>query len=75
MDFDLANTILDFDETSEGYVRHHVDNYDVNTNTFTLELVEKDAYNTSKPHSGECTQYDAVYGQVTTLQEEENNRI
>ena len=61
-DFDLANLKFKFDDTPDGYVWHHVDDYNVESNTFTLELVLKDAHNASKPHSGACAQYDAVHG-------------
>ncbi len=61
-DFDNANSIMGFEKTPEGYVWHHKDDYDVKTNTCTLELVKDDAHNASKPHSGACAQYDAVYG-------------
>lgn len=61
-DFDAANKEMEFDETPEGYVWHHVDDYDVKNGTITLELVEDGAHNASKPHSGGCAQYDAVNG-------------
>ena len=61
-DFDVANEKLGLDETPEGYVWHHVDNYDVKSNTITLELVEENAHNAAKPHSGGCAQYDAANG-------------
>lgn len=61
-DFDLANSMFKFDDTPDGYVWHHLDDYNVENNTFTLELVQKGAHNASKPHSGTCAQYDAVHG-------------
>lgn len=61
-DFDAANKEMEFDETPEGYVWHHVDDYDVEKGTITLELVADEAHNKSKPHSGGCAQYDAVNG-------------
>ena len=63
-DFDAANKAVGLKETPEGYVWHHRDDYDVKTNTFTLELVKDDAHNATKPHSGGCAQYDAVYGPI-----------
>jgi len=45
-----------------GYVWHHLDDYNVENNTLTLEFIKKDAHNASKPHSGACAQYDAVHG-------------
>jgi len=61
-DFDQANKALGIDKEPDGYVWHHVDNYNVKDNTFTLQLVKDEAHNASKPHSGGCAQYDAVYG-------------
>lgn len=61
-DFDLANAAMGLEETPDGYVWHHVDDYNVKDGTITLELVEDEAHNASKPHSGGCAQYDAVHG-------------
>lgn len=61
-DFDKANEAMGLDETPDGYVWHHVDDYNVKDGTITLELVEDEAHNASKPHSGGCAQYDAVNG-------------
>lgn len=61
-DFDAANKAMGFDKTPEGYVWHHVDDYDVKTNTVTLQLVKSEVHNATKPHSGGCAQYDAVHG-------------
>lgn len=61
-DFDAANAAAGLAETPDGYVWHHRDDYDVKTNTVTLELVTAEAHNATKPHSGGCAQYDAVHG-------------
>lgn len=61
-DFDVANEAMGLEETPDGYVWHHVDDYNVKDGTITLELVEDEAHNASKPHSGGCAQYDAVNG-------------
>lgn len=61
-DFDLANMTFGIEETPEGYVWHHLDDYDVKTNTVTLQLVKDEAHNAAKSHSGGCAQYDAVHG-------------
>lgn len=61
-DFDAANKAMGLDETPEGYVWHHVDDYNVEDGTITLELVDDEAHNASKPHCGGCAQYDAVNG-------------
>jgi len=61
-DFDRANEALGLDGTPDGYVWHHVDNYNVESNTCTLELVRDDAHTDVIPHAGSCAQYDAVNG-------------
>ena len=61
-DFDAANAKFGLEETPDGYVWHHVDDYDVASNKITMQLVRDDAHNASKPHSGGCAQYDAVHG-------------
>lgn len=61
-DFDAANAAMGLEETPDGYVWHHVDDYNVEDGTITLELVTDEAHNASKPHSGGCAQYDAVNG-------------
>lgn len=61
-DFNAANTKVGLPETPDGYVWHHVDDYNVAENTITMELVMDEAHNASKPHSGGCAQYDAVHG-------------
>lgn len=61
-DFDAANKAMDLEETPDGYVWHHIDDYNVEDGTITLELVEDEVHNASKPHSGGCAQYDAVNG-------------
>ena len=53
---------MELKEVPEDYVWHHVDDYDVESGTITLELVEDEAHNAAKPHSGGCAQYDAVNG-------------
>ena len=61
-DFAVANEYFNFTKTPEGYVWHHVDDYNVAENTFTLELIREEAHDAVKPHSGGCAQYDAVFG-------------
>lgn len=61
-DFEAANSAVELKEVPEDYVWHHVDDYDVESGTITLELVEDEAHNAAKPHSGGCAQYDAVNG-------------
>lgn len=61
-DFNNANKKFGLSETPDGYVWHHLDDYDVKSNTVTMQLVKAEAHDASKPHSGGCAQYDAVHG-------------
>lgn len=62
-DFLEANRMMfQSDRTPTGYVWHHVDDYNVEDNTLTMELVRKDAHAASIAHAGACSQYDAVHG-------------
>ena len=61
-DFKMANQAMGLSETPDGYVWHHLDDYNVEKNTITMELVMDEAHNASKPHSGGCAQYDSVNG-------------
>lgn len=61
-DFKRANEAAGLKQTPEGYVWHHLDDYDVKTNSFTMQLVKDEVHNATKPHSGGCAQYDAVNG-------------
>ncbi len=62
-DFQQANNHFGFKEKPLGYTWHHLDDYNVNTNTFTLELVLTWAHRATTPHSGGCAQYKAATGQ------------
>ena len=61
-DFKMANQAMRLSETPDDYVWHHLDDYNVEKNTITMELVMDEAHNASKPHSGGCAQYDSVNG-------------
>ena len=61
-DFKMANQAMGLSETPDDYVWHHLDDYNVEKNTITMELVMDEAHNASKPHSGGCAQYDSVNG-------------
>ena len=50
----------------EGYTWHHLDDYNVEKNEITMELVETKAHKASYPHSGGCAQYKAVTGKKYT---------
>ena len=53
---------MKFNKTPDGYVWHHLDNYDVKDNSLKMELVKEKAHKAALPHSGACAQYDAVNG-------------
>ena len=74
-DFDKANKLLGLDETPDGYVWHHLDDYDVESNTITMELIQDEAHNASKPHSGGCAQYDAVHGPTYNPPRKDANNV
>ena len=61
-DFKHANAKLGFIKTPPGYTWHHLDDYNVATNTFTLELVLSWAHRATTPHSGGCAMYKAATG-------------
>lgn len=61
-DFKYANKLCGFSETPPGYTWHHLDDYNVTTNTFTLELVLRWAHRATTPHSGGCAMYKAATG-------------
>lgn len=75
-DFDAANKKMGLAETPDGYVWHHLDDYDVKSNTVTLQLVKDEAHNASKPHSGGCAQYDAIHGaSYNPVKKEEHSNV
>ena len=61
-DFDLANKKMGLLREPDGYVWHHVDDYNVENNTLTLELVDETTHKKTLAHAGSCAQYDAVHG-------------
>ena len=61
-DFKQANKYFGFSEKPLGYTWHHLDDYNVRDNTFTLELVESQAHRATTPHSGGCAMYQATTG-------------
>ena len=56
------NVGVSFKKTPPGYTWHHLDDYNVTTNTFTLELVLRWAHRATTPHSGGCAMYKAATG-------------
>ncbi|WP_264253594.1 HNH endonuclease [Pantoea ananatis] len=67
LDFQSANEIAGLNQTStpRGYVWHHLDDYDLKTNTGTMQLVEQNAHS-GIPHSGGVSQYKAATGKSYT---------
>ena len=61
-DFKAANEAVGLTATPDGYVWHHVDDYDPVTGKCTIQLVMDEAHDASKVHSGSCAQYDAING-------------
>jgi len=68
-DFQLANekaglshAIPKGKEAPAGYVWHHVDDYNPETGTATLELVISGAHRATYPHKGSVSQYEKYTG-------------
>jgi hypothetical protein len=59
----LENVVPKGAGAPDGYVWHHVDNYDPGTGRATLELVQIGAHNAAKPHVGSVAQWEIVTGQ------------
>ncbi|MGC5935106.1 HNH endonuclease, partial [Ralstonia pseudosolanacearum] len=49
-------------DAPSGYVWHHVDNYNLNTGSATLELVEQGAHRATIPHAGSVSQWEFING-------------
>ena len=62
-DFDVANKAAKLDETPEGYVWHHMDDFDPVTGECSMQLVRENAHNrvAGMAHSGSVAQYKAYY--------------
>ena len=61
-DFKLANEAFGFSRIPAGYTWHHLDDYDVNSGTATLQLVKTEDHQKCVPHSGSCAQYKYATG-------------
>lgn len=59
-DFAKANEAFGFKEKPIDYTWHHLDDYNAETNTCTLELVSSKAHDAGKPHAGGCVQYEEI---------------
>lgn len=49
-------------DAPSGYVWHHVDDYNLNTGSATLELVQQGAHRATIPHSGSVSQWEFING-------------
>ena len=58
----LANEWGGFTETPNGYMWHHVDDFDPQAGTSSLELVDKKAHRATYPHAGSVSQYEKFHG-------------
>ena len=58
----LANKAGGFAETPEGYMWHHVDDFDPQSGMSSLELVNRQAHKATNPHSGSVAQYEKHHG-------------
>jgi hypothetical protein len=58
----LANELGGFTEAPDGYMWHHVDDFDPATGTSSLELVKNHAHRATYPHSGSVAQYQRFHG-------------
>ena len=61
-DYKHANEAGGFTETPEGYMWHHVDDFDPKTGTSSLELVKRNAHEATLPHAGSVSQYEKFHG-------------
>jgi hypothetical protein len=61
-DFALANKEGKFAETPDGYMWHHVDDFNPQTGKATFELIDVKAHNATRPHAGSVAQYAKHHG-------------
>ncbi|SEM31052.1 A nuclease of the HNH/ENDO VII superfamily with conserved WHH [Bradyrhizobium sp. OK095] len=61
-DFALANEEGKFAQTPDGYMWHHVDDFNPQTGRGTFELVDEKAHNATRPHAGSVAQYVRQHG-------------
>jgi hypothetical protein len=57
-----ANEVGGFTKTPNGYIWHHVDDFNPQNGTSSLELVKKDAHWATLPHAGSVSQYEKFHG-------------
>ena len=64
-DFGAANREANLGTTQQppdGYTWHHLDDYDPDTNTGTMQLVKTDTHEATYPHNGGVRQYTQATG-------------
>lgn len=61
-DYDLANELGGFAKTPKGYSWHHVDDFNPQTGTSSLELVDMGVHVATNPHIGSVAQYEKHHG-------------
>ena len=61
-DFRLANEEGKFAGTPDGYMWHHVDDFNPQTGRATFELVNQKAHNAAQPHAGSVAQHAKHHG-------------
>jgi hypothetical protein len=61
-DENLANEEGGFTETPDGYMWHHVDDFNPQVGTSSLELVDENAHRATTPHTGSVAQYEKFHG-------------
>lgn len=58
----LTHLFFKHKEKPDSYTWHHLDDYNVETNTCILELVLSKAHDDGRPHAGACAQYNEIFG-------------
>lgn len=59
----LTHLFFKHKEKTDSYTWHHLDDYNVETNTCTVELVRSDVHMASNPHGGACIQFNEIFGE------------
>jgi hypothetical protein len=59
-----ANAAAGLKETPQGFVWHHVDDFDAVTGTSTMELVQQSAHQATLPHSGSVAQWERFNNRI-----------
>ncbi|MFD2580578.1 HNH endonuclease [Novosphingobium colocasiae] len=57
----MKNTPDNYESGSDGYVWHHVDDFNAATHSATLELVTIGAHRATYPHMGSVAQYERYF--------------